>query len=136
MHFVGLSGSDHLRIHLDTFHMAIEEADIMGAIRVALPRLGYLELGQSGRGRLSTGALDIAEIVRQALDLGYGGRIGVEAFSRGILDPAVADMLAIWRSPYDDGVELATDARRVIHRGWSQSTIGRRTLALSRAAGA
>jgi D-psicose/D-tagatose/L-ribulose 3-epimerase len=49
MEFVALSGSEHLRIHLDTFHMAIEEADMGEAIRRALPRLGYLELGQSGR---------------------------------------------------------------------------------------
>lgn len=50
MEFVALSESDHLRIHLDTFHMAIEEADMGAAIRLALPKLGYLELGQSGRG--------------------------------------------------------------------------------------
>ncbi|MGC5171952.1 sugar phosphate isomerase/epimerase family protein [Micromonospora sp. DT81.3] len=126
LRFVERSGSDHLRIHLDTFHMAIEEADIVEAIRVALPKLGYLELGQSGRGLLSSGALDIADIVRQALDLGYEGRIGVEAFSRGVLPPAVGDMLAIWRDPYDDGAGLAADAAEVIHRGWMLSTVGRR----------
>jgi D-psicose/D-tagatose/L-ribulose 3-epimerase len=119
MRFVALSGSEHLRIHLDTFHMAIEESDLIGAIRTALPKLGYLELGQSGRGLLSTGAVDIAEIVRQALDLGYRGRIGIEAFSREILLPEVGDMLAIWRSPYADGVEVARDAWAVIDRGWT-----------------
>ena len=52
--YVEMSGSEHLRIHLDTFHMAVEEADIAEAIRIAMPMLGYLELGQSGRGLLST----------------------------------------------------------------------------------
>lgn len=130
--YVELSGSPHLGIHLDTFHMAVEEADIPEAIRVAMPALGYLELGQSGRGPLSTGGLDIPEIVRSALDDGYAGRWGVEAFSRSVLAPPVADMLAIWRAPYDDGAELAADAMRVLQRGWSQSIVGRRAQRLSR----
>lgn len=132
MAFVESSGSEHLRIHLDTFHMAIEEADIAAAVQLALPKLAYLELGQSGRGMLSAGALDIAGIVRAALDGGYGGRWGIEAFSRGILSGPAADMLAIWRSPYDDATELAADAMRVIQRGWSSSTVGRRAQRLSR----
>ena len=112
--------------------MAVEEADIAEAIRLALPVLSYLELGQSGRGMLSAGALDIPEIVRTALDDGYEGRWGVEAFSRSVLSTPVADMLAIWRAPYDDGGELAADAMRVIQRGWSQSIAGRRAQRLSR----
>ena len=130
--YVGLSDSEHLRIHLDTFHMAVEEADIGEAIRVALPALGYLELGQSGRGPLSTGVVDIPEVVRAALDDGYEGRWGVEAFSRSVLSTPAADMLAIWRGPYDDGAELATDAMRVIQRGWAASIVGRRAHRLSR----
>lgn len=117
MEFVTLSGSEHLRIHLDTFHMAIEEADMGEAIRMALPRLGYLELGQSGRGLLSTGIVDIADVVRVALDAGYSGRFGVEAFSRDILPAAVGDALAIWRETYSSGADFAADAARVIQRG-------------------
>jgi D-psicose/D-tagatose/L-ribulose 3-epimerase len=130
--YVALSGSPHLRVHLDTFHMAVEEAGIAEAIRVAMPVLGYLELGQSGRGPLSTGAVDIAEVVRGALDDGYQGRWGIEAFSRSVLAEPVSDMLAIWRTPYDDGEELARDAMRVIRRGWSLSIAGRRAARLSR----
>jgi D-psicose/D-tagatose/L-ribulose 3-epimerase len=130
--YVGMSGSEHLRIHLDTFHMTVEEADMSEAIRTAMPVLGYLELGQSGRGLLSTGAVDIPEIVRAALDDGYAGRWGVEAFSRSVLSSPAADMLAIWRAPYDDGAELAADAMCVIQRGWSVSLAGRRAQRLSR----
>lgn len=134
MRFAEASGSENLRIHLDTFHMAVEEADLEAAIRLALPRLAYLELGQSGRGPLSGGAVDIPQIVRQALDDGYRGRFGVEAFSRSVLAEPVADMLAIWRSPYADGVELMRDALRVIRSGWAASTAGRREIRLARGA--
>ncbi len=130
--FVDLSGSDNLRIHLDTFHMAVEEADMSAAIRLAMPKLGYLELGQSGRGLLSTGAVDIARVVNQAIDDGYTGRWGVEAFSRPLIGDAAGDALAIWRDPFDDGLELAGDAIRVIRRGWADSVTGRRARRLAR----
>lgn len=132
MDYVEASGSAHLGIHLDTFHMAIEESDIAEAVRLALPRLRYLELGQSGRGALSGGAIDIPGIVRDALDAGYQGRWGVEAFSRSVLAPEGARGLSIWRDVYDDGAELARDAMRVIRAGWATSTVGRRANRLSR----
>jgi len=134
MELVERSGSEHLRIHLDTFHMAIEEADLSAAIRLALPRLGYLELGQSGRGFLGTGAIDLPALIAQAIDDGYTGRWGVEAFSRSILPEPAADTLAIWRSPFQDGVELADAALRVIRKGWASSTAGRRAARLARGA--
>ncbi len=119
MAYAEASGSPHLRIHLDTFHMAIEEADTAEAIRTALPRLGYLELGQSGRGPLATGAVDVAGVVRAAIEAGYTGRFGVEAFSRSELTDQTADMLAIWRSPFDSGLALAEDAARLIAGAWA-----------------
>lgn len=126
MDFVDRSGSAHLRIHLDTFHMTVEEADPSAAVRTALPKLGYLELGQSGRGPLGSGAIDLPALIAQALDDGYAGRWGVEAFSRSILMEPVADMLAIWRSPFQDGGALAEDALHVIRRGWSHSVAAHR----------
>lgn len=134
MAYAEASGSPHLRIHLDTFHMAVEEEDASAAIRAALPRLAFLELGQSGRGRLSRGAIDVTEIVRRALDDGYEGRWGVEAFSAAILPPPARDALAIWRAPYVDGLHLADDAARLIRAGWAASALGRRAARLARAA--
>jgi D-psicose/D-tagatose/L-ribulose 3-epimerase len=112
--FIATSGTDHLRVHLDTFHMTVEESDMLGAVRSALPVLGYLELGQSGRGPLASGSVDPAAVVREALDAGYRGRIGVEAFSRSVLAAGVSDMLAIWREPYADGRALAAEAMHIV----------------------
>lgn len=131
--FVEASGSSHLRIHLDTYHMAIEEDEgIRAAVRIALPWLAYLELGQSGRAGLRDGAVDIRGAVAAALDDGYTGRWGVEAFTRASLADAVADRLAVWRSPYRDGIALAKDAQLVIRDGWAQSAVGRRARRLER----
>ncbi len=59
MEYVALSGSENLKIHLDTFHMAIEESNTFDPISPALAKLGYLELGQSSREAIDliTGAL-------------------------------------------------------------------------------
>ena len=122
MAFVAASQSDSLRIHLDTFHMAIEEADMLAAINLAMPKLGYLELGQSGRSLLSTGVVDIAGVVRHAVAGGYDGIIGVEAFSRAVLIEPVADALSIWREPYVDGLALAADAIAVMRHGLSRAS--------------
>ena len=115
--YVRLSGSDHLRIHLDTFHMAIEEADMLAAVRAAVPILGYLELGQSGRGALGAGVVDNAAVVAAAWGAGYRGPIGVEAFSRDVIGPFAGDILAIWRDPAPDGAALAREAIAIIRRG-------------------
>jgi D-psicose/D-tagatose/L-ribulose 3-epimerase len=112
--FIAASGSDHLRVHLDTFHMAVEEADMLGAVRSAVPVLGYLELGQSGRGPLGAGSVDAAEVVREAIRAGYRGRIGLEAFSRSVLPGFVGDLLAIWREPYTDGRAVAAEAIDIV----------------------
>jgi len=112
--FIATSGSDHLRVHLDTFHMAVEENDMLGAVRSAVPVLGYLELGQSGRGPLASGSVDPAAVVREALSAGYRGRVGVEAFSRSLLASEAGDMLAIWREPYTDGRALAAEAMHIV----------------------
>ena len=112
--FIAASGSDHLRVHLDTFHMAVEETDMLSAVRSAVPVLGYLELGQSGRGSLAAGAVDPAAVVREAIRAGYRGRIGVEAFSRPVLGSATSDFLAIWREPYTDGRAVAAEAIDIV----------------------
>ncbi|MDH6423035.1 sugar phosphate isomerase/epimerase family protein [Aurantimicrobium minutum] len=117
MDFAELSESEHLKIHLDTFHMAVEEADMFAAITHALPRLGYLELGQSGRGKLGTGVVDPVAVVSHALKAGYTGPLGVEAFTRTILPGFVSDALAIWREPYTYGLSLASEAVELIQQG-------------------
>lgn len=113
-----LAAADHpnLRLHLDTYHMAIEEADPVAALRKALPRLGYFELDQSHRGRLDQGSLDLAAMSAPLPEAGYAGLIGVEAFSRSGLADDHANALAIWRDHFDDSDALARNALSVIRK--------------------
>lgn len=112
--YVGQSGSSQLRIHLDTYHMGIEEADMAGAVAATVPLLGYLELGQSGRGSLLTGSVDVAAAVAAARSAGYTGRYGLEAFTRQVLDAGGANGLAIWRHTYTEPHTVAAEAIGVV----------------------
>lgn len=113
--FLAESGSDNLFLHLDTFHMNIEETDLTAAVRLALPHLAYLELGQNHRGDLADGHIPIRAVLVTALAAGYQGMIGVEAFSRDLMETPVATALAIWRDVFNDGDALAANAARLIH---------------------
>lgn len=120
--FVELSESRHLKIHLDTFHMAIEETDMAEAIAAALPHLGYLEFGQSSRGLLSRGSIDLVPILNEARSLGYDGRFGVEGFSRMLLQEPVADALKIWNSTFTTGEQFVHDAAEFLTQAPSHRT--------------
>ncbi|MGB6007670.1 sugar phosphate isomerase/epimerase family protein [Castellaniella sp.] len=109
---------DNVYLHLDTFHMSIDETDPYAAIGAALPRLAYLELDQSHRGDAFDGSLDLTAWAREAARLGYRGIVGVEAFSRPMLAEDHANALAVWESRYDDGRAVAQRFMRVIREGF------------------
>nr|WP_275897807.1 sugar phosphate isomerase/epimerase family protein [Pseudotabrizicola algicola] len=118
------AGHANLHLHLDTFHMSIEEADVPSAVLRALPRLGYFELDQSHRGRLDQGSLDLAAMSAPLVAAGYDGLVGVEAFARSRLADDHANALAIWRNHFDDADGFACNAMDMI-----RNIFGRRPVA-------
>ena len=57
--FVDAVGEDNVGIHLDTFHMHIEEADAAAAIRACGSRLRYFHVNENHRGYVDTRAASI-----------------------------------------------------------------------------
>lgn len=112
--YLELAGHRNLRLHLDTYHMAIEEPDPAAAARAALPVLGYFELDQSHRGRLDEGSLDLRAMSSPLQKAGYDGFLGVEAFARSRLAPDHANTLSIWRDHFEHGTALAQNAIALI----------------------
>ena len=111
-------GHRSVMLHLDTFHMSIDETDPFEALAAALPRIAYFELDQSHRGDAFDGSLDLAEWSRRAAELGYEGIVGVEAFSRQCLTPEHANLLAVWEHRFDNGSQVAENFMRVIRAGF------------------
>jgi len=112
--FVEDVGSDNLKVHLDTYHMNIEEPGFAAAIERCGDRLGYFHVGESHRGALGTGSVDFGEAFRALERIGYDGTITFESFSSAVVSPALTIALCIWRETWDDGMELATSARAFI----------------------
>ena len=71
----------NVHLHLDTFHMNIEEADPLAALEKALPHLAYFELDQNDRGPVDRGVIDFVPYLQRLKAAGYDDLIGVEAFS-------------------------------------------------------
>jgi sugar phosphate isomerase/epimerase len=65
-------------IHLDTFHMNIEESDPIEAIRLCGKRLGYFHVADNTRTYPGSGTLDFEDYFWALKDIAYQGFISVE----------------------------------------------------------
>jgi D-psicose/D-tagatose/L-ribulose 3-epimerase len=101
-------------LHLDTFHMTIEETDAAASVVSAAGHIGYIEFGESHRGILGTGRADLRGVARAIARIGYDGPVGLEAFSAAILDDPARGRLATWRATFTDSDALARDGKRLI----------------------
>jgi D-psicose/D-tagatose/L-ribulose 3-epimerase len=112
--FADATGAANVFVHLDSFHMMIEEEDPCAAVRMAASRLGFFEFGESHRGALGTGNVDVRSLARALADAGYDGPVGYEAFSANVIAAPLAAQLCVWRSRYDDPDATARAARDLI----------------------
>ncbi len=114
LRFLDEVGEDNVSLHLDTYHMNIEEPDLAAPVLLAGDRLGYVHIGESHRGYLGSGTVDWPPFFRALRQVGYAGPITFESFSSAVVDPALSNTLAVWRNLWTDNVDLAQHARRTI----------------------
>jgi D-psicose/D-tagatose/L-ribulose 3-epimerase len=107
-------GSDNVFLHIDTFHMNIEEPDMLAAVAAALPRLLYFEIDQNHRGAPAGGAIDFRPLLACLKANDYRGTIGVESFTASLAGQAVQSALGIWRDLYRSGEEVAAQAMAIL----------------------
>jgi D-psicose/D-tagatose/L-ribulose 3-epimerase len=110
-------GEDNVTIHLDTYHMNIEEDDLVRPVREVGDRLGYVHIGENHRGYLGSGHLDFTGFFHALADIGYTGPITFESFSSAVVAPGLSNDLAIWRNLWDDGYDLARHAHDYLVNG-------------------
>ena len=107
-------GAPNLVVHLDAYHMNIEETTLADPVRQCGDRLGYVHIGDSHRGYLGTGTVAFDELFRALAEIGYRGPLTLESFSTAVISERFATALAVWRDPWEDGRDLAGHARRFI----------------------
>lgn len=104
-----IAGAD-IGIHLDSYHMNIEETDMFRPVVQTGALLRYVHIGESHRGYLGTGSVDFNGLFRALHHIGYDGPVVFESFSSAVVSPALTRTLGIWRTMWEDGDELARHA--------------------------
>jgi D-psicose/D-tagatose/L-ribulose 3-epimerase len=103
-----------IRLHLDTYHMNIEEPGLVEPVLAAGDRLGYVHVSESHRGYLGTGNVDFPRFFGALAEIGYEGAITFESFSTAVVMEELSSTLCIWRNLWTDGDDLALHARMFI----------------------
>jgi len=120
-------GAPNVKVHLDVYHMNIEEADAAAAIHAAGDLLGYFHTGESHRGYMGTGSVDLKSIFQALARIGYEGPITYESFSSRVVGQPLTGILGIWRETWEDGDDLVRHARM-----YTQSQMNAAKYAVSR----
>lgn len=89
------TGSDGLMVHLDTYHMNIEEEGFAAAFEEAGDLLGYVHLSESNRGVPGKGTVDWVSCFKGLAAIGYSGPVVLESFVCMVEE--LAGGLCIWR---------------------------------------
>ena len=97
-------GADNIFIHLDTYHMNIEEKGAGNGILDARKYLKYIHLSESDRGTPGCGTCDWDEIYATLAAIGFKGGLAMESFIN--MPPEIAYGLAVWRPVAKDEAEV------------------------------
>ena len=88
-------GADNIFVHLDTYHMNIEEKGAGNGILDAREHLRYIHLSESDRGTPGEGTCDWDEIFATLRAIGFTGGLAMESFIN--MPPELGYGLSVWR---------------------------------------
>lgn len=105
-------GEPNVKVHLDAYHMNIEECDFYRPARKAVPHLCHFHLSESHRGTPGTGVVDWDGIYRALGEANYRGIVGMESFES--VSPAMAAATCMWRSLAASSDQLLGDGLKYL----------------------
>ncbi|MCE0487396.1 sugar phosphate isomerase/epimerase family protein [Ornithinimicrobium sediminis] len=97
-------------VHLDTYHMNIEETGMFAPVLETAHQLRYVHIGESHRGYLGTGSVDFDSFFKALRHIDYDGPVVFESFSSAVVSPTLTGALGIWRNLWENGAELGAHA--------------------------
>ena len=113
LELIRLTDHPSVGVHLDTFHMNIEELSLGDAIRLAGQDLFHLHGSESDRRTPGEGHVEWSEVGAALRDIGYDGYVVVEAFHH---DSHMAPFACIWRPIAESPDALARDGLAFLRR--------------------
>lgn len=102
--FISQTGMDNVGLHLDSFHMHLEEKNSADAIRLADKKVFHFHACENDRGVPGTGQVRWDEIVGALKDVHYQGPVVIESFTNQVKE--IARAVSIWReiAPSQDAI--------------------------------
>ena len=88
-------GAENIFVHLDTYHMNIEEKGIAQGIIDARDHLRYIHLSESDRGTPGSGTIAWDEIFAALRAIDFKGGLAMESFIN--MPPEISNGLSVWR---------------------------------------
>jgi len=97
-------GASNMFVHLDTYHMNIEEKGVAQGILDAREHLKYIHLSESDRGTPGAGTCDWDEIFAVLAAINFKGGLAMESFVN--MPPEIAYGLSVWRPVAESADEV------------------------------
>ncbi|MEP7288501.1 MAG: sugar phosphate isomerase/epimerase [Chloroflexota bacterium] len=97
---------DNVFLHLDTYHMNIEEHGFSGPLKQSGAEVRHIHMSESDRGIPSEGNVNWDDVFAGLKAINYTGPLVLEAFAD--INPDVAAATCLWRPALYSGLELAT----------------------------
>jgi D-psicose/D-tagatose/L-ribulose 3-epimerase len=98
-------GTDNIGLHLDTFHMNIEERNFYDPVINAGNRLKHLHITESDRGMTGEGNVHWDDLFRGLAEINYQGPLVLENFSSQIKE--LVGPTSLWRPSLYNSEDLA-----------------------------
>lgn len=98
-------GTDNIGLHLDTFHMNIEEPNFYDPIVNASDHLKHMHITESDRGMLGEGNVHWDDLFRGLAEINYQGPLVLENFSSEIKE--LVGPTSLWRPSKYNSEDLA-----------------------------
>jgi D-psicose/D-tagatose/L-ribulose 3-epimerase len=102
-----LISEPNVGIHLDAYHMNIEEDDFGPPVAAVADHLIHFHLSESHRGIPGRGTVDWEAIVGALVDAGYDGHVGLESFAE--VSDAMRGATCVWRDLAPSSDELVRE---------------------------
>ncbi|MGZ6315776.1 MAG: sugar phosphate isomerase/epimerase family protein [Anaerolineales bacterium] len=102
--FIDRVGMANVGLHLDTFHMHLEERNSGDAIRKAGSKVFHFHACENDRGVPGAGQVHWDEVATALKDIGYDGPVVIESFTAQVKE--IASAVCIWReiAPSQDAI--------------------------------
>jgi len=108
-------GHDAVGLHLDTFHLHLEERDSGAAVRAAAAagRLFHVHACENDRGVPGRGQVAWGAVADALVDVGYDGDVVIESFTPAVT--SIAGAVCLWRPVAPDQDTIAREGLAFLH---------------------